>query len=290
MAQVAISILDETTTDYYSKAIDYSLASVSLGESTTAGTDGVLQTQLNIAWPHGYLRGTMDDLILEAKSPASELKIGMRMEALGPILPILVTGIIPFGGGVNYEYALPRMKTSGTIVLDNRNYEVSGTSWFDREWGRFGPCKWTWMAIHLKNDVQIALWDEQTEDNPESFAGKKKAFATLLCPDGSIVVAPTVVDERSFSDSPARYPTKWSVRIATKQIELSVSLLTDRQEIKSEILPNGDEIESQIPRIEGRGRVEGNYEGKHVEGGAFVELFNLFPFFSSAYRPWLPKT
>jgi hypothetical protein len=34
-----------------------------------------------------------------------------------------------------YEFALPAMPTSGTVVIDTVTYQVTGTSWLDRQWG-----------------------------------------------------------------------------------------------------------------------------------------------------------
>ena len=36
----------------------------------------------------------------------------------GPLLANLGTGLVPLYGDINYEYALPSMKTSGSVVID----------------------------------------------------------------------------------------------------------------------------------------------------------------------------
>jgi hypothetical protein len=34
-----------------------------------------------------------------------------------------------------HEFAFPAKPTTGTIILDTATYQVTGTSWFDRQWG-----------------------------------------------------------------------------------------------------------------------------------------------------------
>jgi predicted secreted hydrolase len=81
-----------------------------------------------------------------------QINVDLTLAHQGPLLANLGTGILPFYGDINYEYALPNMKTSGSVVVDGKPYQVAGTSWFDRQWGQMGPSfwvhmKWTWMGI-----------------------------------------------------------------------------------------------------------------------------------------------
>ncbi len=289
-SQVALSLLDEEgggNEGYVSMARQLNDDEIKQAEKTPSNSP-----ELYIQTPLGNLSGTADCIRLEArllqadqaptdKYNAKECKIELTMKDRGLPLPYLATGIIPFAGDIDYEYALPDMDTSGTLTFGNNTYQVSGTSWFDREWGYFGRCKWTWMAIELSNGGRIALWAQQNNnDHPQRFAEGQSAFATLLESRGSITVASVSVQEvESFNipQSLRRYPRRWMVAIPAKQIELRVELLRNGQEI----IPR-EEISSGnlcTPRLEGKASVQGTYEGYEVEGNAFVECFNLFPAF-----------
>lgn len=289
-AQVAVSILDETDAakdGYISRAHQ-----LTPGQIDLAGKAPSDNTELDLETPLGRLTGRIDSMRLQAaitkagqastgRYDREEWKIDLTMKDGGLLLPYLGVGIIPFDQEIDYEYALPSMVTSGTFSCGNNTYEVNGTSWFDREWGHFGPCKWTWMAIKLSNGVRIALWDQQNNnDHPQSFVEGQSAFATLLEPHGSIAVAPVDIKEEEGFDSPRsrrHYPSHWSVTIPAKQIELHVQLLRNNQEI----IPHEEINSGKIltPRLEGKASVRGTYEGQKVEGSAFVECFNLFPAF-----------
>jgi lipocalin-like protein/hydroxyneurosporene synthase CrtC len=280
IAQLAISAFDEKTTEYHCGEMTYFLPQLAdPGSIAVSSANTVSETVLDIAMPGGRLSGTIDAMSVKGHA-GSVIGLNMRMEAHGPLLPNLVTGMIPFAGGVDWEYAIPGMDTSGTLTVDGKTYDVKGTSWFDRQWGRFGPYKWIWMAVQLENGVQMSLWDQQGDNtNPDSHVAGERAFVTLLYPDGSLAVAPVKVEERSFWTSPRskqKYATSWSVSIpagqaGVKQADLEVELLADDQEIG--VL---------MPRMEGKARVNGNYEGKKIQGVTTVEMFNLFPIFELA--------
>ncbi|WP_299156196.1 lipocalin-like domain-containing protein [uncultured Tenacibaculum sp.] len=67
----------------------------------------------------------------------------------------------------NFYFSLTRLKASGTIVItdiaDSTNtetHEVTGTTWMDHEWGKFGskqkPVKWILQDIQLDNGVCLS--------------------------------------------------------------------------------------------------------------------------------------
>jgi predicted secreted hydrolase len=142
---------------------------------------------------------------------------------------------------------------------------------------------WTLCNVVVLDGVQISLWDQQSRNNPKSFAAGERAFATLLYPNGSVAVASVTVcetDTFQSANSDQHYARRWSVSIPTQQLELKLKLLRDDQEI----IPDQEQIAKKTvtPRMEGKAKVEGTYQGKQVKGDAFVEMFNLFPFFLAA--------
>jgi predicted secreted hydrolase len=265
VAQLVISVFDETTGVYFSRELnEYWL------NDTTVKPVG-----LDITMPWGHLSGTIDQLSVEGHLADAKAQLDMKLtlKACGPVLPNLLIGMIPFSNGIDYEYALPRMETSGTLTVGGEKYDVKGSSWLDREWGVFGPSKWTWMNIQLDNGVQISLWDEQEDDsNPNSYVGGSRKFATILEPNGQLIVTTVEIKELDYWTSPKttkKYAKRWSVTIPGRA-DLKVELLKDDQEIESTI---------GINRIEGKARVDGTYEKKNVSGVTMAEMCDLFPLF-----------
>jgi predicted secreted hydrolase len=131
------------------------------------------------------------------------------------------------------------------------------------------------MKIQLDNGVQMSIWDKQTDDkNPKSYVGGPRRFVTILKPTGELAVAPVVIAESNpwtSTQSQRTYPNQWQVTIPGRAV-LNVRSLLKGQEIVSEI---------NTHRVEAKAEVDGTYDGKSVKGVTMVELFDLFPLFSS---------
>jgi predicted secreted hydrolase len=195
------------------------------------------------------------------------ININLTLAHQGPLLANLGTGLIPLYGDINYEYALPSMKTTGSVVVDGKPYQVTGASWFDRQWGRLGPSfwthkKWTWMGISLDNGIRISLSDIFEGD-------QEHAFATMLYPDGRheiVDVEPLAEGSTGIWKSAAtghRYPTQWVVSIPMLKARLRVEPFVREQEVVS---PMGEH------KYEGASSVVGQMEDRPVTGHAIVEL------------------
>jgi hypothetical protein len=265
LSLLAISALDEgkpPPTNYFSGEVkDDGLKKT---EISTAGL-GIRVVGDDRARPLGHLFGTLDKLGLEGRAidaSGRQIELALTLHSRGPIFPYLASSVIPFPGGLNYEYALPRMDTSGTLTLDGETCDVTGTTWCDREWGHVGPLKWTWINIQLNDDISVAIWDQQEyqEDAPRVHVGGQ-AFATILDRWGNITITTAVIEESDFKPVGERtYPNSWLVTIP------------GRGEITVKTLQPGQKIDSILPRIEAKCTATGSYEGSAITGAAFAEI------------------
>lgn len=63
-------------------------------------------------------------------------------------------------GGYTYYYSRQRMETTGTITINQESYTVTGTSWFDHQWGgltKVIDIGWDWFALQLDDSREIML-------------------------------------------------------------------------------------------------------------------------------------
>lgn len=278
-ALLGMSVLDEAANPpFFSKEVP------DIGKSKTTVPRGPLDIRMvadDKVTTLGHLSGTMDQLTVEGhatdSSGNSTLDIELKMTAIGPTFNYLGSGVIPFPGGKDYEYAFPCMTTTGTLTVRGTQYNVTGTSWLDREWGHLGPAKWTWMSIQLDNGVQLGLWDEQPYDKSDTHVGGR-AFATILEPDGSVTVATVTIEETSpltSSVSKHKYANSWTVTIPALS---GNAALPAKAVLNVKTVVNGQEINSNspIPRLEAKCSVEGKYGGTDVTGVyAFVEVGDI---------------
>jgi hypothetical protein len=252
--QAMVSVLDPVSGKSIAEEKDYKAS------ETTFST-----TSLDVQTPVGGLSGHASAMHVTGRF--QRINVDLTLAQQGPLLANLGTGLLPFYGDINYEYALPSMKTTGSVVVDGKPYQVAGMSWFDRQWGQMAPSfwahhQWSWMEISLDNGDCISLWDIIEGD-------KEHAFATMLHPDGRheiVDVEPLAKDAASIWKSAAtshRYPTRWVVSIPMLKARLLVEPLVREQEVVSPI---------GIHKYEGASKVTGQMEGNPVTGHAVVEL------------------
>jgi hypothetical protein len=252
--QAMVSVLDPVTGTSIAEEKDYKASETTFSTSS-----------FDVQTPAGGMSGHAS--AMHVTGHFQRINVDLMLEHQGPLLANLGTGILPFYGDINYEYALPSVKTVGSVVVDGKRYQVDGVSWFDRQWGQMAPSfweqmKWSWMGISLDNGDRISLWDIIDGD-------KEHAFATLLHPDGGheiVDVEPLAQGATSIWTSAAtghRYPTHWVVSIPTLKARLRVEPLVREQELVSPI---------GVHKYEGASKVAGEMQGEPATGHAVVEM------------------
>jgi predicted secreted hydrolase len=185
-----------------------------------------------------------------------------------------------------YEFAFPAMPTTGTVVIGEVNYEVSGASWLDRQWGGLpgvfaaglsggapalgadGPppkvMNWIWSNPQLDNGVNVAVAQIRDMINNKIYL-----VLTAVHPDGTHVVVPRMepVEMGEYWTSPAtghRYPTRCVFRAPQIDTELIVEVPYKQQEIVSAV--------DILTKFEGTASFTGTYQGQPVTGYGYLEL------------------
>ncbi|MDS0526697.1 carotenoid 1,2-hydratase [Clostridium sp. SHJSY1] len=275
-----MSITDETTGWHYSDDKAYPLNQVEIKEF-----NDISSKKMSIKLPNGILVGNLDEMHWEAEMPHGKINVDMKSYGM----PIYNAGSgrfptcfdMPFN-----QYSIPNLQTTGSIVMDNKVYEISGRSWFDRQWDLTtedggisknnnqkidsnelftGKWNWSWMDLNLDNGDVLSLWDMNNITKNDNFT-----WATVLHPDGSqsIVTVENLAESASdfwtSEESKQSYPTHWTVRIPVLDAELEVTSIIKEQEIVSTI--------PFLNKYEGPSSVKGTYKGKNVTGYCYVEL------------------
>jgi hypothetical protein len=220
--------------------------------------------RLDIKTPGLSWTGDVTRQSVQVDTPWGSLDV--RMVPTGPAMNYASTGVFDLADGVpNYQFALPEMRTSGTLVVDGRKHKVRGTSWLDRQWGEIPASltRWTWMNLSLPNGDKVAIWDTVGSRTKDS-------WATVLHPDGSydvVDVEPLAQGASRPWTSPATgqtYPTRWRISIPALRSELDVRITGDPdQEIET---PDGSGY------LEATAAFTGTYNGRKVRGENYVEM------------------
>jgi hypothetical protein len=248
--EVLFSIYDETTGWY-----DNSEVSIPADEFSWSTTG------LDLTAGGVTITGSAQQINVAATTSVGTFNVQLTPQ--GSPLYYSGTGITQLLSDTNYEYAFPKATTTGTLTADGGTYPVSGTTWFDRQWGPeplLDPTmQWTWMGLTLSNGDEVAIWDilDATGQN---------SFATVLEPDGSTVVASVTPlasgasDYWTSSSSLNSYPAKWNITIPS----LSASLIVTKT-------GTGQEFPDPEAHVEASGSVTGTFGGSAVTGSTFLE-------------------
>jgi predicted secreted hydrolase len=184
------------------------------------------------------------------------------------------TGYVAYGSsGSAFYYSRPRMAASGTLSIRGELRAVTGSFWFDRQWGPDLPnpnLSWDWLSLRLDNGDSIMLFTFRD-------GGAATVSLGTYMPAGG---EPREIEAGEFDVVPtawwtsphtgATYPVAWIVRIPSDELELTVTALADDQELDAR--PTTFNI-----YWEGLCTIEGTRAGQPVAGHAYVEMPNYTP-------------
>lgn len=185
-----------------------------------------------------------------------------------------------------FYYFIPRCEVSGTLRLKNESFDVSGSGWYDHEFGKPPDSKkdktgkvkenkrtdvgWNWLSTQLDNGCEISAYDlfDLSGKNPKG-VGK---WAIIIDPNGkrtaytkfNLQPLDTWTSMRTFND----YPIKWKLDVPEAKISLNVTTPFEQQEFMTVI--------SKPAFWEGRVNTEGTFNGKAVKGPGFIERHGFF--------------
>jgi predicted secreted hydrolase len=176
--------------------------------------------------------------------------------------PVLQYGgqahVYPFGG-FTYYYSRPRMSASGTIRVNGETLPVTGTVWFDRQYGELNQVVesgWQWFAIELE-DREIVIFDITGQPSQLYCAVSRGADVTMLPADQ---VGIEVLDHWTSPVTHIPYPSKWRLTLGGETL-MVVPLLAAQELTEPFPWPPYWEGDSLVTMPDGR-----------AIGQAYVEL------------------
>ncbi len=168
----------------------------------------------------------------------------------------------------SHYYSFTRMATTGTVRLEGKEWEVSGTSWMDKEFGsnQLGEETegWDWFSLQLDDGREVMLYVLRNRDGGTRYAG-----ATLVDPEGGVrYLRPGEWELNTTGrwNSPATgapYPARWTLDIPSASIRTVITRKVADQENRSVLIPNLFYWEGSV-QVESR-------EGEKI-GQGYVEL------------------
>jgi predicted secreted hydrolase len=214
------------------------------------------------------------DEAVAAGSPGG-LGFALDLEATKPPALHDGDGWIDFGpGGGSYYYSRTSMVASGSLTLDGRTVAVSGSAWFDHQWGDFisvGGGGWDWFALNLSDGTDLTLSLVRSRDGSYPLV-----YGTLVDRDGRT----RHLDGSEFSvnvtgrwTSPrtgAVYPAGWIVEVPADSLTVELTPAVAAQELDTRATTG-------VVYWEGSQVVRARRAGTALDGEAYVELTGYGP-------------
>lgn len=141
-------------------------------------------------------------------------------------------------GNASYYYSLTRLSTEGSLQTPAGAVEVSGESWFDREWSTSalepGQVGWDWFALQFADGRELMYYqlrDGEGRPTPQSagvLVERDGASRTLGAGD----VGLEVLGHWRSPASGVRYPGRWRLREPGSGLTLTVEPALEDQELR----------------------------------------------------------
>lgn len=174
-------------------------------------------------------------------------------------------------GQASHYYSFTRLATTGRLTIGNEQFDVTGTSWMDHEFGSADLGKdlvgWDWFSIQLTDNSELMLYRLRRSDGSSDPASS----GTVVSSDGQtrhLSVADIRIEATGTWTSPesrAVYPNKWRLAIPSLELALDIVPLLADQELRTS-------RSAQVTYWEGAVAVAGTKQGRPVKGQGYVEL------------------
>jgi predicted secreted hydrolase len=223
-----------------------------------AGSDGVDQIEAALS---------------PAEAAAAGAQFGLRLDlrSVADLTRHDGDGFVDFGpAGSSYYYSRMRMEALGTLELDGQELEVTGTAWFDHQWGDFVSVGggWDWFAVNLEDGTNLTLSVvRDAEGRPVLEYGSLQERGLLATPPRNLEPGDFTVESTGTWTSPhtgRTWPSGWRITVDENLvIELRPTVLDQELDTRAT---------TGVAYWEGSQVVRATRGGEPVGGEAYVEL------------------
>jgi predicted secreted hydrolase len=219
--------------------------------------------QAHIAEGEESLRGAADKFGLTltlrpAKEPVIQGQNGASQKAEG-------------SGHASHYFSVTRLLTTGSIELDDKTYQVEGTSWIDHEFftGSMAANEsgWDWLSIQLADNSELMLYRLRHKDgsiDPYSSGSYVDANGkTQFLSASDFIMTPASATTWTSPATKASYPIQWHVSIPRLKLEMDVTTPLKSQELNGKF---------GTTYWEGAIDIAGNRDQSPLRGVGYLEM------------------
>jgi len=224
-----------------------------------------------LAWIDGW---TLEEKGHDAFDVAAATSFGsLRLHLRGTKLPVVhgengVSVKVAGGTSASHYYSMPRLETTGEMIIDGATRSLGGETWFDHEWSSSqlgkGEIGWDWACLQFEDGAALMLYRMRLESGEV----EQSSSGTWIAPDGTT----TLLRAADFQMTPtafwkskttgAKYPIGWRIVLPAQHTEFTVQSVLDDQELRL----------GAVTYWEGAIDASGSRKGKPIKGRGYLEL------------------
>ncbi|PWY56471.1 hypothetical protein DGG96_02355 [Legionella qingyii] len=202
----------------------------------------------------------------EGRQNNTVLKFNLTLEPQASFFLINENGLMPMADNTNsYYYSIPHFKTTGTLKLNDKTYQVNqspGDAWMDHQWGDFNLDSngWEWFGVRQNNGIVANIFLIFNYNDNNVIGG----LANVILPSGEkrfISYQDMEVVREDYWLDPALsilYPTTYKINIPSIGLSFTNIAAFPEQE--------------QHGYWEGYCEVSGSYNQQEVTGFSYTEI------------------
>lgn len=237
-----------------------------------AGARSIGDAPMTIAvadWVYGVMPTGRSQFFMAEEDAIS---LELNAAATTPVMLHNEIGWLPTEAGSTYYYSWPRQDLSGELTIEGEKISVTGTGWFDHQWGDFvvlgKPAGWQWFAIQLNDGGSLMITESRSIDGETVIT-----YGTYMSPDGAVRhleedsdgIDLNVNGRWTSAETDATYPSGWDLRVDSLGLDLELVPAANDQEVQGG-------LPSASTYWEGKVLIGGLQNGSPISGNAFAEL------------------
>ncbi|MBL4789050.1 MAG: iron ABC transporter permease [Kordiimonadaceae bacterium] len=130
-------------------------------------------------------------------------------------------------GQASYYFSHPFLDVNGVVTIEGETLQVTGTAWLDREWSSqplaTNQLGWDWFSLRLDSGEKLMVFRLRDTNGGTFLSG------TWITPDGEALPLASsdikIEPLASSTDSGRKIPTRWSVVVSSKALDITVTPL-----------------------------------------------------------------
>jgi len=194
-----------------------------------------------LAWIDNWSLTAKGDDIFELTASGAAGAIHLDLQPAKPAVVHGENGVsVKAAGGASasHYYSIPRLETSGSLIVNGNTHALRGESWFDHEWSSSqlgkGQVGWNWLCLQWEDGAELMLYRMRLENGqPDS-----SSSGTWIAPDGTAAhlrasdFEMTPIAFWKSKASGARYPIGWKVSLPAQHAEFTIQAALENQELR----------------------------------------------------------